>query len=319
MTARPDGSVHVTPTGSQLVLCDVATEVHETEDSAVIDLTDDVVRIDLSAGEVIDLTEPNPYARGYFRTPEQCADLERRIIELIDPAIIPDSGLVQVMIEGASPLADFNRTLEMSQGWLDMPTYMHGYEHATLAIALVDFDRERPAITNGGRIVLGRLTAPYSSGSQVIDALGDRIDPQAVGAELGADLRTCMDGTTFIAVRGLPRSPKFPFGYGLLNFVGFTRLMLAENAPWGFAYVNQESLDFFTKVGLRYQLILGEELQAPLVDGHQYNADFHAVVLPQETFLRSFLSDDHPLAAVVEPYRKMALPQLMVRSPSRRA
>lgn len=301
-------------------LHDTETPVHTVDDRAVIDLRDDIVRIDLSteaAGDiVVDLTEPNPYTSGYHRSPEQCDRLQHQILELIEPSVVPASGLLYLVIDGTSPLADWNRSLEMRQGWGDMPTYMNGYEHASIAVVVVDFLRsDGPLITQAGRAVRGSHVAAFSCGSQVVDSLSGRVDPAEVAASLGIEsMRSCWDVTTFISVPGLARSERFPVGYGVMNYLGVTRQALAAGVTHFPCYVNDETRRSFERMGLQAHQILDRDLEAPLVDGYEYNRAFTAAVVPVAEMAATLFGDDHPLAAFIRPFRQLEMPVVEIRA-----
>lgn len=296
---------------------DTDIAVISTSDELVIDLTSDEAVIDLTrlpgppAGDGF-----NPHTPGYHRTEEECRELERRIISLIPADAVPASGVVMMSIDGASPLVDLSRTREMQLGWGDLPTYMHGYEAAATNMMLVDFRRpDGPAIVMAGRLVDGSLTPPTSSGSQVIDSLSDRISADEVVRWLGrTTLRDCWDVTTFYTVTDLARSERFPFGYAPLGYVGLCRYAFWKTVPLFFSYVNDATMRSFERVGITWRDVADRELRAPLVDGWEYNSSFKAVVQSIIDLSLPLFDPDHVFNPIVETYRAMDLPTVVVES-----
>jgi hypothetical protein len=271
--------------------------------------------IDERTGPIIDLTRDEPWTAGYHRSAAELEALERTIVSMIDPELAALSGLVLVEVDPASPLSDFTRTKELEFGWEDLPVYMKGYEHATPASLLVDFDRpDGPRIVFAGRSVRGHLLGPQSCGSQVIDTV-EHVTPAEVRAYYGIpDLHACFDITTAYRVRGLERSRRHN-EYFAHMFMVMSRVSLAANVPYFMAYMNPLSKNAVDRLGLPMAPLCGKEIVAPLVEGYEYNAAFQTIAIAADEVFRSLYDPHHELAPFVEPFRSVNIPVLEIRVP----
>jgi hypothetical protein len=268
--------------------------------------------IDEQTRTIIDLTADEPWRAGYFRTDQEILDLEQKLIGLIDPEVAALSGLVMVETDAASPLTDITRSLEMKFGWEDLPVYMHGYEHAAPGSYLVDFDRPTPRIVFAGRGVRGPMLGPQSSGSQVIDSV-EHVTAAEVRSYYGIpDLHACFDVTTVYRRKGVERA-KAQKDYFAYIFLVMTRVAFEANVPYLMAYMNPLSKMAVDRLGYPTEPLCGREIQAPLVEGYEYNADFQATAIPADFLYDTLFNPNHALAAFVEPLRSVNVPMVNVR------
>jgi hypothetical protein len=249
--------------------------------------------IDLTMPELlIDLTESTQVQR-YNTALETAPALTEELIDLLPNDCYEfGEGLVCVVAPGESKYGDIVRAWETKMGWGDMPTYMNGYEHASVFTLFIDKDPTgRAELVHCIRQLQGSRLGPESSGSQVIDSASFAITADEVRSFYGIDdLHTCWDTTSSVSLnkRGVKRVP-----YGLL----FLRLgldyMYAHGAPKSFNWINPLTLKSIRRMGFAPDLLCEREIQAPLVDGYEYNERFIAGAQDTVTTRSAILSTHH--------------------------
>ncbi len=275
----------------------------------IIDLTDDA--------RLIDITTDAPFVAGYHRSDEDLRALENRILGYIPTEVVPDSGLVLVEMSGLSAASDWFRTSEMKLGWGDMPVWMMGYEHGIRCLALCDVLADGgPAIVRGLRLGVGALGAG-TTGSQVVDSLLDQVTVEEVLAfHQIDDIRDCWDVTSFFTVPGRKRNDRHPFGYAPYAYLVLVRRALQCNATLGFSYTNALSDDSLAKNVMATVPLAGRDLRAPVVEGHEYNAEMKAFTLDPFDAGVVLFDPGHERSALMAPFRNTPVAHVLVRTES---
>jgi hypothetical protein len=238
---------------------------------SVIDVT--------SLDAVIDLRATSPADR-YREAHDDSALLLRELrAELPNVAFEEGNGVVGVFAHGESRYGDIVRAVEIDQGWGDMPTYMDGYEHAS--VFFLWFDNSAGGqrdLVHCGRLLRGDLLASTSCGSQVVDTALAHLDaPVTVDEVLTfhqiADIRSCWDIVSSISLnsRGVTRTP-----YGLLSFRMGLDLLAAHDVPKAFSWINPLTQRSFRRLAMPATQLCGRTIPAPQIDGYEYNEGFFA-------------------------------------------
>jgi hypothetical protein len=285
---------------------------HHSDDRTIVDLTDGSKIPNLNNG----LGTTEPYRDGYFRTPAQMAEMEQVILSLVpdDMGINGPSGLVAIGIDGACALSDWGRTMEMSYNWYDMPEWMAGYEAASMVAIVADFHYPAgPRITIAGRNIVGSRTDPASTGSQVVDSVLDQVTTDEIlrHHEL-TDLRACTDFTTYYRVPNT-RNKAHKIGYAPYLMMAGLRDFIRFDCESAFGYVNRLSEQSLDRQLFPSEGIAGKEVRAPLVGGHDYNAEYVAVYLNMRSYADLAFNPESPFAEIMEPLIATPIPGLRVR------
>jgi hypothetical protein len=285
---------------------------HHVDDRTVIDLTDGSKIPNLSNG----LGNTEPYRDGYFRTPAEMAELEQIILSLVpdDMGINGPSGLVAIGIDGDCALSDWGRTMEMSYNWYDMPEWMAGYEAASMIAIVADFHYPTgPKITIAGRNIIGPRTDPASTGSQVVDSVLDQVTTEDIlrHHEL-TDLRASMDFTTYYRVPNT-RSKVHKAGYAPYLLLAGLREFIRFDCESSFGYTNRLSEQSLERQFFPSEQIAGKEVRAPLVGGHEYNAEYIAIYLNMRSYADLAFNPESPFASMLEPLVMTPVPGLRIK------
>ncbi len=236
--------------------------------------------IDLTLpGAVIDLRAASPAERYREARDDMAMLLGELRAELPNDAFEAGNGVVGVFAHGESRYGDIVRAVEIDQGWGDMPTYMDGYEHASVFFLWFDnsADGERELV-HCGRLLRGDLLSSTSCGSQVVDTALAHVDAQVTVDEVLAfhqiaDIRSCWDIVSSISLnsRRVTRTP-----YGLLSFRMGLDLLAAHDVPKAFSWINPLTQRSFRRLSMPATQLCGRTIPAPKIDGYEYNEGFFA-------------------------------------------
>ena len=232
--------------------------------------------IDITSSEaVIDLRAASPQER-YREARDDAGFLLKELsAEIPGEAFSAGDGVVGVLAQGESKYGDIVRATELEMGWGDMPTYMDGYEHASVFFFWFDNSIQRtPELAHCGRLLRGDRLPPTSSGSQVVDSALSEVTVESVRAfHQIADIRRCWDITSSVSLnrRGVTRIP-----YGLLSFRMGLDLLAAHDAPKAFSWLNPLTQRTFRRLSMPATQLCGRTIAAPQIDGYSYNKSFVA-------------------------------------------
>lgn len=274
----------------------------------VLDLTE--------SNRTIDLVAESPFLRGYHRSDEEMATMEERILGYVPRELLGESQLAVVVLDGLHPLVDWSRTREIGLDWSEMASYMHGYEHAARFFAFCDFGLEQgPRIVYGGRMFDGRKVGPESTGSQVVDGLIGEVTAAEVCAFHDIDdLHKCWESSSMYRIKDIPRTDRYPFGYGAFAYIAVIRMAIEEDVSGILSYVNEATARQLVRQGMASVPLCGRELKPHSEEGSAYFDDFAAYAYPLMGAANSLFSINPEMSPFLDPFRQAALPRIVVHA-----
>ncbi len=274
----------------------------------VLDLTE--------SPRMIDLVAESPFIAGYHRSDEDMAAMEQRILSYVPREVLGESQLAMVILDGLNPLVDWSRTREIGLEWTEMAEYMHGYEHAARFFGVCDFGLDGgPRIVYAGRMFDGRKMGPESCGSQVVDGLVGEITPEEVCAFHGIDdLRKVWESSSMYRIKDIPRTDRYPFGYGAFAYLGVIRMAIEEDVSAILSYVNDATARQLVRQGIPSVPLGGRLLKPHSEEGSAYFDDFAAYGYPLMDAADSMLNVNSELSEFLDLFRKPALPRIVVHA-----
>jgi hypothetical protein len=250
----------------------------------------------------------------YYLSPKEMAAQEYDLVERFYQTF-PDhdpEGVVVFSVRPESMFADFGRSLEtITFDHYDSEAAQRPHEARSTFLYTTNLPEHRIAhvkrVVSAFDVATLAIALPYTGLETVDDRLKTTIFGEHVSIDKIADVHGIEDFsrtknvTSNMAAVGMAPSMRNP--YSLISYKAVFQDAMEHDVTHLFAYMNLEAVGSLGKLGVKFELLAGEEFHLPIPNRPgEYDEDFLAVVMPHcPENVDAFTKEDkaHPMRRLI--------------------